>query len=185
MAGTEKASGAGLSENEGSLLAFVLRRQPVTAYQVVKAYEASPATRFNASKGTVYPAIKRLRQRGFLESDSVPGDGRNSETLRCTRAGRAAVRKWTLEMNESLVVLDDPLRTRFLSLDELSPSEKIRWVSEAKALVAAKMARVEQYNRDESVPYQRYAFESAMDMLRAKMKWLDELLYEIVGKADV
>src|SRR3712207_1604832 len=70
-----------LTENEGSLLALVLRREPITAYEIVKIYEQSPTTSINSSKGSVYPMIKRLKERGFVGSERVPGDGRNAETL--------------------------------------------------------------------------------------------------------
>ncbi len=56
-----------ITEHEGMLLALMLRQQPVTAYQLFRFFETSPVTSINASKGQLYPAIRRLRERGLIE----------------------------------------------------------------------------------------------------------------------
>ena len=76
-----------VTEHEGLLLALVLRQQPVTAYQLFKIFEQSPVTSINASKGQLYPAIRRLKARGFLTARKVAGDGRNAEDLQVHRDG--------------------------------------------------------------------------------------------------
>jgi DNA-binding PadR family transcriptional regulator len=169
-----------LSDNEGSLLGLVLRRQPVTAYQLFRVYEQSPVTSFNASKGSLYPLIRRMLAAGLLEAEHKSGDGRNPASLRCTKAGEQAVRSWLKNLRTSHVMLDDPLRTMMLSLDQLGRDEQIEWVTEAKRLVAEKMALVEQYSRSVQVPFQEIAHRSAMGALRAKMEWLDALLFLVV-----
>ncbi|HEY0414179.1 MAG TPA: PadR family transcriptional regulator [Allosphingosinicella sp.] len=183
----QKRQGANepLSDNEGSLLGLVLRRQPVTAYQLFKVYEQSPVTSFNASKGSLYPLINRLKAAGLIEAERKEGDGRNAETLRCSEAGAEAVRRWLKDLKISHVMLDDPLRTMMLSLDRLTRDEQIEWVADAKALVQAKMAAVEAYSRSVSVPFQDIAHRSTTEMLRVKMEWLDALLYQVVKQRDV
>src|SRR6185369_9769143 len=81
-----------ITEHEGMLLALVLRQQPVTAYQLFRFFETSPVTSINASKGQLYPAIRRLRERGLIAGRKVAGDGRGAEALSVTKAGEGAVR---------------------------------------------------------------------------------------------
>jgi DNA-binding PadR family transcriptional regulator len=169
-----------LTDNEGSLLGLVLRRQPVTAYELHRVYEQSPVTSFNASKGSLYPLIKRMKAAGLLAAAPKQSRGRNAESLHCTEAGEKAVSAWLRSLKSSHVMLDDPLRTMMLSLDRLSRDEQIEWVAEAKSLVAARMEQVEAYSASVSVPFQEIAHRGAMDMLRGKMAWLDQLLYVIV-----
>lgn len=161
------------------LLALILRQQPVKAYQLHKFYEESPVSSLNASKGQVYPAIRRLKERGLIEARKVKGDGRNPEVLGATTAGREAVRRWLLTIDDSHVVLDDPLRSRLLSFDLLSPQERLEWVARAKALVKKRSAIISAYDQKVEVPFQVHVARNANALLQAKMDWLDELLFDL------
>ena len=170
-----------VTEHEGMMLALVLRVQPVTAYQLFRYFEQSPVTSINASKGQLYPAISRLKKRGLLDARKIEGDGRNSEALSVTGAGREAVRNWARAIDISHIVLDDPLRTRVLSFDVLSREERLEWVAKAKALVKHKGAVVDQYNQSVAVPYQDFAYKSVAETLKMKTEWLDELLFHVAS----
>ena len=182
MSKAPRAETTRLTENEGMLLALVLRQQPVKPYQLHKIYENSPISSINASKGQVYPAIRRLKERGLIESKKVEGDGRNPETLVATDAGVEAVRRWVNDIEDSHIVLDDPLRTRLLSLELLGPQERLEWVARAKALVKERSERVETYNRSVTLPFQDHVARNARKMLHGKMEWLDELLYDLAQR---
>ena len=187
QSGADKAERSGvnseakITEHEGMLLALVLRQQPVTAYQLFRMFEQSPVTSINSSKGQLYPAIRRLRERGLLDARKVAGDGRKSEELSVTNAGRAAVREWTRNIEPAHIVLDDPLRTRILSFDVLSREERLEWIARAKALVKQRRAIVDEYNASVDVPFQDFAYSSVTETLRLKMEWLDELLYHVAS----
>lgn len=172
---------AKITEHEGMLLALVLRQQPVTAYQLFRMFEQSPVTSINSSKGQLYPAIRRLRERGLLDARKVAGDGRKSEELSVTDAGQAAVREWTRNIEPVHIVLDDPLRTRILSFDVLSREERLEWIARAKALVKQRRAIVDEYDASVDVPFQDFAYSSVTETLRIKMEWLDELLYHVAS----
>ena len=168
-----------VTEHEGMLLALVMRQQPATPYQLYKIFEASPVTSINASKGQLYPAIRRLRERGFLQARPVSGDGRKAEELSVTEPGKAAVRAWVKSVNPSHIVLDDPLRTKMLSFDILTREERLEWIAKAKSILKAKMESVNEYNSTVDVPYQAFAYRSVMETLRLRMEWLDDLLYHV------
>jgi|SRR6185369_7211313 len=171
-----------LTEHEGILLSLLLRQQPATAYQLYRIFEHSPVSSINTSKGQLYPAIRRLRDRQLIEATKVAGDGRKTEELRVTAAGVGAVRDWVRGIEPAHVVLDDPLRTRMLSLEVLSREERLAWIAKAKALVKDKREIVDQYDRSVNLPHQRIAYASAVGALRAKMEWLDELLYSVASE---
>ena len=164
------------------LLSVVIRQQPVTAYQLFKVFEESPVSSLNASKGQVYPAVRRLKARGLLSARRVAGDARKSEELHATPAGEAAVKLWIAAISDDHIALDDPLRSRMLSLDLLTREERLEWVAQAKGLVRDRQQRLEDYNKSVSVPYQTIAYRSVVDVLQAKMEWLDELLYLVAGR---
>ena len=170
-----------ITEHEGMLLALMLRQQPVTAYQLFRFFETSPVTSINASKGQLYPAIRRLRERGLIEGRKVAGDGRGAAALSVTKAGEGAVRAWVQEIDGAHIALDDPLRTRILSFDLLSREERLQWIARAKALVKQRRAIVDDYNKSVTVPYQDFAYASVVDALRVRMEWLDELLFHVAS----
>ena len=182
---TKEPPSVKLTEHEGMLLGLLVRKQPATAYQLYKEFEQSPVTSINTSKGQLYPAIRRLRERRLIESTKVAGDGRKAEELSVTKEGLAAVREWVRSINGSHVVLDDPLRTRMLSFAVLTKEERLEWVGTAKALVKGKREIVDRYNRSTSIPYQQTAHQSVAEALRIKMEWLDELLYAVVSEEKV
>lgn len=163
------------------MLALIIRTQPVTAHQVHKTFEDSPISSINASKGQIYPAIRRLQARGMLAARPVAGDRRGTEELSVTELGGQAVRAWIMRIDESHIMVDDPIRTRVLSFDILSREEQLTWIAKAKELVKAKRNLVDAYNESVNVPHQAFAYASVMTTLDAKMETLDDLLYEVAA----
>ena len=172
----------GLSDNEGTLLALVLRVEPVTAYQIAKIYEESPVTNFNTSKGKLYPLIRRLRERGLLRADAVEGDARGTERWCCTDLGKAAVKQWVFDVRPGHILLEDPLRTKLQSFDLLDREEQIGWVVQAKAECAEKLRALDEYGREVVVPYKALVHDNAVSTLRCRMDWLDRLLQHVVAE---
>ncbi|MGE0180086.1 MAG: PadR family transcriptional regulator [Sphingomonas sp.] len=169
-----------LSENEGSLLALVLRLQPVKPYQLLKIYLESPVSRYNASSGSVYPLVKRLEKRGLIESDRLRGDRRKAKLLRCTPAGHETVRRWVAQISVGQVLLDDPWRSRILSFGELDREQQLEWVARARLFVIEKARELEIFNSRVDLPYQEVAHDNARLAIEARLKWLDALSATLV-----
>ena len=169
-----------LTDNEGTLLALVLRQQPITAYQIAKIYEESPVSNFNTSKGKIYPLIRRLRDRGLLAAQAVKGDARGTERLVCTDEGREVIRSWARQVRPTHLLLEDPLRTKIQSFDLFTREEQIEWVVDAKALLMDKLRQVEDYGREVEVPFKDIVHDNAVSSLRARLDWLDRVLHRIV-----
>ena len=170
-----------LTEREGRLLALVVREQPVTAYQLYKYHERSPTGSINSSKGQVYPAVERLKRRGLIEGRPTIEDRPNVEELTATDLGVAAVKAWVKSVSPSTVNMDDPLRTRLLSFGLLTREERLEWVANAKRAVRDVERVFEEYN-SLGVPYLDLAQKNAVVLLRARMMWLDEVLYEVAAE---
>jgi len=169
-----------LTDNEGSLLAVILRQQPVTAYQVMRIYELSPVTSFNTSKGGLYPAINRMRERGLISAEVIEGDKRGAERLSCTPAGAAAVKQWVRDLRDTHFLPIDPLRTKVMSFDLLSRDERIEWIVDAKAQLAAKLDEVEIYDTTVEIPFQALVRDNAVTAIKMRMQWLDRLMQYVV-----
>jgi len=171
-----------LTDHEGTFLSLVLRLQPVTAYQVTKIYEMSPVSNFNTSKGKIYPLIARLEKDGLLEKRAVSGDKRGTEELLCTKAGRRAVKQWVQEIRPTHLLLDDPMRTKVQSFALLSDQERLDWIVAAKAQLHDKLETLEAYGKEVDVPFKQFVHDNAVSSIRARMDWLDRMLFGLVGK---
>ncbi|MEM8696114.1 MAG: helix-turn-helix transcriptional regulator [Pseudomonadota bacterium] len=170
-----------LSEHEGALLNVVRHKQPVTGYQIAQYYGKSPVAAFNKSKGQIYPMIRRFNKAGLIEGSFVEGDGRGTEVWRCTDKGLEALRIWAREILDAHLLLDDPLRTRMMVFDLMTDQEKLAWILEAKAMIAAKLDEVKEFDQEIEVPYQSFVHDNAVSSLRMRMDWLDRLLFAQTG----
>lgn len=164
-----------LTENEGALLAVVLRKEPVSAYQIAKEYDASPIYTFNTAKGKLYPLIERMIRRGLLRSKEVPHDRRGTHVYSSTEAGRTALKKWVRSFRPEHELLPDPLRRKLQAFELLDAGEQIAWVREARARIAERLAAVESHDADAEGPFGRFAQDNARESLRMRLDWLDRL----------
>ena len=165
-----------LTEYESSVLAIIGRDGPITAYKVRKIIEGSPAAGFSSSAGAVYPAIARLKARNLIAAEAVETDGRNTELLKATQTGRAAIRRWVLEVTPEQLLPVDLLRTRVAYASLLSASERRDWLQAVKAALRDKLAEIEIYATQHSEGTMDYAHRHAKRITRARIEWLDELL---------
>ena len=174
-----------LTDNEAMLLALVARAEPITAYQIAKAYDLSPVSNFNTSKGKIYPIIKRLKARRLLIAQNIADDGRGTERLSCTDAGRDEIRKWVMRIAPSDTLLEDPLRTKVQSFDLLSPEQRIEWVVKAKEELLAKMKELEDYRERVTAPFHELVHENAVASIRVRLTWLDLVFFEVTNSRQV
>ena len=175
------------SEHEGLVLGLIQRRQPITRYQVFKSFSRAPTPTLNASKGSVYPLITRLIQQGLIrtEKSSKP---RETEVLYLTDLGREVLRRWVLQIGDEHTLLFEPLRSRLLSIAELTREEQLDWIVRAKELIGAKRALLEDYDNEvvvqtvgeEARPIWQVSKLACEASLDSKVLFLDRLMAEVV-----
>jgi len=169
-----------LTENEGSLLGVIVRLEPLSSYQLIKVFEESPVAKFNNSKGAVYPQVRRLKARGFLETATTPDDKKASELVKTTDLGREALRLWVQDINHDHTFLPDPIRTRMMLLDLLSKDEQIAWIVDMRRLLEEKKREVEEFAEKTVLPFGGVVHASAIAGLDVKIEYVDRLLRRIV-----
>lgn len=173
-----------LTDDEATFLALLARVEPATAHQLSKIYADSPVSNFGTSKGKIYPLVRRLKQRGLIDGEPVASDARKSELLRSSSAGREAVRQWIKEIRPGHLLPEDPLRTMVQSLPLLPPREQTQWVSSMEDALQAKLAEVECYGAGVTVPFKDLVHDSAVSMIRMRLKWLGKLRDAILEQQD-
>ena len=100
-----------LTEIEGAILSEIEHRGNTTAFRVRRAFELSPSIEWSGSSGAIYPAIKRLRDRGLVDGAHI-ADRRATVRLSLTPAGQAAMTAWACDAERASSVGIDPFRLR-------------------------------------------------------------------------
>lgn len=167
------------NEAEGAVLGLLARLQPLSRYQILRFFQNSPARFQNVSKGSVYPLVARLLDRGLIHSQAGEGS-HGAPVYSLTDLGRAALRSWTRRLDKRDMLPLDALEQRVFSLAELPPTERIAWVAEAKELILAKKAELQSHrDRLTAYAYGDIVYDADQQRLDAKLGWLDRLLIEI------
>ena len=172
-----------ISEAEGCVLGVIARRQPITRYQLLRAFQMSPFNMPNKSKGSFYPLIRRLLERNFILA-GASNRGRDTETLEISERGREALLHWVVSIDDSRVLPYDPLSIRALSLGEFTRQDRIRWVATAKELLWQKTEHLAEYRTMVRLPYGALVHDAAQASLDAQLRWLDQLLLEILNEDE-
>lgn len=89
MSKTTKASNSLLHGALDALILKVLSRGPSHGYAVARAIEEATGDDLLVEEGSLYPALYRLEQRGWLEAEWGTSElGRRVKLYRVTRSGR-------------------------------------------------------------------------------------------------
>ena len=111
--------GSGKSEVwQGTLALMVLKTLeamgPLHGYGVARRIEQTSGDRLSLNYGTLYPALLKLEQEGFIASEwGVSENNRKARFYRLTRAGQKQLARQTGEWEETTAILQ-----RFLNPQE-------------------------------------------------------------------
>ena len=88
------AAGRPLTDFEQVLLG-VIASEPRSGYGLKKMFNSSPASVYQPSPGALYPALRRLEERGLLHAEKQVSRGRRALRLyQVTKAGLAVYLDW-------------------------------------------------------------------------------------------
>jgi DNA-binding PadR family transcriptional regulator len=183
MIGGESGESIAVNEHEGTVLGMVARWQPLTRYQLLKAFERSPISSYNTSKGSLYPLVGRMIVRGFLVTETSDGP-RESELISLSPLGRQALHRWIIKIGPQHGMVHDPLQVRILALCELPREERLRWVVNAKDLLIGKKDELKDYHERLTVPFNDIVYNFGVAAIDAKLRWLDRLLVQLVDEQE-
>lgn len=104
---------------QGTLALMVLKTLetlgPLHGYGIARRIEQTSGDLLSVNYGTLYPALLKLEQEGYIASAwGVSDNNRRAKYYRLTRAGRKQVRRETLEWKETTAIL-----ARFLAEEKL------------------------------------------------------------------
>ena len=96
---------------QGTLALMILKTLetmgPLHGYGLARRIEQTSGDRLSVNYGTIYPALLKLEQEGFIASDwGVSDNNRRAKFYRLTRAGRKQVERETREWERANEILE-------------------------------------------------------------------------------
>ena len=162
----------------GYALLGLLQQQDRSGYDLRKIFSSTPMTSFSDSPGSIYPALRRLEERGLVRSRVQERTGlRRRRLFHLTPAGTAELKRW----QKQPIVRDDIIRgtgellLRFSFMDEsLGPAESLRFLIELKTELAAYLPTLRLYLGEHGKvmsPSGRLALESGINSYECLLSW--------------
>lgn len=172
-----------VNEHEGAVLGLIARNQPLTRYQLYKAFQQSPTTTYNTSKGSLYPLVGRLIDRGLIGVEANKSR-RDAELLSLTKLGYSALTHWIEHTGPQHSIINDPMLLRVMALSDVSRDERIRWIADAKGLLLDRKKELNAHSESTQSPYDEIVRGTAVAIVDAKLEWLDRLLIQVVNEDE-
>jgi DNA-binding PadR family transcriptional regulator len=154
----------------------LLRQKAQAGYDLRKTFTETAMRHYSDSPGSIYPALRRLQSRGWIEAE--PKDRRGREVFHPTPAGTAAFVEWLsqdLTYNDMAWRLQE-LMLRFAFMDGNVPrSMAIRFLDqfehELSVYVGELRAQFNQMGAKLPVQTGLLAFQSGIEGMEAQLSW--------------
>ena len=165
-----------------SLLAYallgLLHQQDRSGYDLRKIFSTTPLTSFSDSPGSIYPALQRLEQRGFIRSRVEERSGlRRRRLFHLTTTGLSELRRWQSQpvRDGALMRGVDALMLRFGFMDEsLGPAHSLNFLKSLERELEAyiQILRVYFGKHKADMPLSgRLALESGIIGYESLLRW--------------
>ncbi len=157
-----------------------------TAYDIKKAIEGSTAYFYNASMGSIHPALKKLEAAGHVNAEHKVENGRAKKIYAITDAGCAVFGHWLGE-GLPLEKFKDETLVRLFFFGGMSPEAQVRHISEHIAVLDQQIKALEVIKRSvdameipqEMKPhalFQRATLDFGLNYFRFAKGWYQDFL---------
>lgn len=167
-----------LTDFERVLLGLICRGA-ASGYDLKRAFASTPLGIYEPSSGALYPALRRLEDRGLIHAQpehTAPALGRRRRVLHATAAGEAEHRRWlgapvaagTVSRDLALHIM------RFALMDGiLTPAEVTAFLRDLQRALSDALAELDRYLTSVQLPaHAQLALEHGLMTQRATLAWI-------------
>jgi PadR family transcriptional regulator, regulatory protein AphA len=159
----------------------MLAVEPRSGYDIKALVDKTTRFFWAASYGQIYPELKRLAERGLIETEADPQGGRRRTTYRITDAGREALAAWIRSPEQIHEMRDEGLLKLFFA-GVLEREDAIAVVEAKRQAPGRKLAvlrEIEPFAKqaERSGPYAVLRY--GVGMSEFAIGWCDEILNEL------
>ena len=157
-------------------LVGLLRQKAQSCYDLRRTFAETAMRHYSDSPGSIYPALKRLQARGWIEAE--PKDSRGREAFHLTAEGVTALLEWLSQdlSREDVVFRAAELMLRFAFMDGNVPrSTTIRFLEQFERefgiYVGELRAKFERDSFKKPVHTGLLAFQHGVESMEAQLIW--------------
>jgi DNA-binding PadR family transcriptional regulator len=157
-------------------LVGLLRQKAQSGYDLRRTFAETAMRHYSDSPGSIYPALKRLQARGWIEAE--PKDSRGREAFHLTAEGVTALLEWLSQdlSREDVVFRAAELMLRFAFMDGNVPrSTTIRFLEQFERefgiYVGELRAKFERDSFKKPVHTGLLAFQHGVESMEAQLIW--------------
>jgi len=150
----------------------------LTGYGIRKIFETTPLGTYSSSPGTIYPALKKLREKGLVARTEMESEGSAAKKVFCiTGKGEKTLKRWLLKpvTRDQVRLHPEILMLRFAFMDYLNdPQAKIRFLEAFRDESARLVKEITAFREAEKevMPINGLlALDSGILGTKAKVKW--------------
>ena len=182
-----------LTDFEHVLLGMLVTYEPSSGYDLKKMFTRTPAAVYQPSAGALYPALRRLQQRGLIRVEAdVSEGGRARRLYYVTKTGRDEHRNWVGQPVRPDTVMNDLglHLMRFVMMErELPRADVLAFLSSLADALAAFVKNMTAYaaaeGQDMPGRHGLLALRHGIEVHQASLDWARATIAELSGLPDL
>jgi DNA-binding PadR family transcriptional regulator len=157
----------------------LLHQEPRSGYDLRKNFSSTPIRHFSNSPGSIYPALRRLVERKWIDV-SEPDGSRGRQEFQINERGRKEFISWLKQpvTNEDIIWGSELLMLRFAFMGQsLDPADVKEFLRELTRELEAYVKTLEHFLSENggSMPLTgRLAYEHGVEQYRSRLLWAQE-----------
>jgi len=163
----------------GYALLGLLHQQPLSGYDLRKIFASTPIGEFSDSPGAIYPALRRLQERGLVRGVVEESKGlRKRRVFRITPKGLASFKAWQsrpIVRDDMMTRRSGQLLLRFAFMDQtFGPERALAFLREFARELSSYIPSLRQHlhaHANEMPLSGRLALESGVQDYEARLRW--------------
>lgn len=161
----------------GYALLGLLHQQPLSGYDLRKIFASTPIGGFSDSPGAIYPALRRLQERGLVRGVVRESTGlRKRRVFRITPKGLASFKAWQSKpiVRDDMIRRSGELLLRFAFMDQtFGPERALAFLKEFAGELSSYIPSLRQHlaHANEMPLSGRLALESGVQDYEARLRW--------------
>jgi len=163
----------------GYALLGLLHQQPLSGYDLRKIFASTPIGEFSDSPGAIYPALRRLQERGLVRGVVQESQGlRKRRVFRITPKGLASFKAWQsrpIVRDDMMTRRSGELLLRFVFMDQtFGPERALAFLREFARELSSYIPSLRQHldvHANEMPLSGRLALESGVQDYEARLRW--------------
>jgi DNA-binding PadR family transcriptional regulator len=162
----------------GYALLGLLHQQPLSGYDLRKIFASTPIGEFSDSPGAIYPALRRLQERGLVRGVVEESKGlRKRRVFRITPKGLTSFKAWQSQpiVRDDMIRRSGELLLRFAFMDQtFGPERALAFLREFARELSSYIPSLRQHldvHANEMPLSGRLALESGVQDYEARLRW--------------